>query len=739
MPDLVLDDLNPQQYEAVTAPDGPLLIIAGAGSGKTRVITRRVAHLVRGGIYPNQIFAATFTNKAADEMKRRVAELVDDYSPRDFHIATFHSLCSRILRREASAAGLSRSFTICDERDQVSAIKHVMKQLGVSEKDVKPPDAHHVICQCKMRMLSPEQVSHVTTSHLERTYTEIYAAYDLYLRDNAALDFEDLILQTVRLFQNNRDVLHQYQHYYRHVMVDEYQDTNAVQFELVHLLASGHRNLTVVGDEDQSIYSWRGADVTNLIDFQKHFPDARIIRLEQNYRSTGNILKAAGSVIAHNKQRLGKNLFTTEGEGLPILLHVGRTELEESFAVTDTIEELVAHRGYSYQDFGVFYRISALSRIFEDRLRQRNIPYRVIGGMRFYDRAEIKDMLSYLQLAQNPGNSMALLRVINTPKRGIGSKTVQMVVDLARREQISEFEAMERAAREGMVGGSAARNMTIFARQVRDWNEFAKTGKTSDLLKRILQETEYVENLGDQESLEVRARRENLEELVNAVVLFERENPLSVLQDYLENVSLMSATDNLNAGEQAASLMTLHAAKGLEYKVVFIVGMEDTIFPNARAVMEDRDIEEERRLFYVGVTRAREILVITRSDSRVLYGNVRYNLPSAFLAELPVEIIEPLDPLRFRPDRQKHAELEIVERASQERTAISPPIHHRPAQLPAGARQFSLGQRVRHPILGEGIITGLSGAGRSTSILLRTDDSQTHKLLAAYANLEALD
>lgn len=721
----ILQNLNPQQLEAVTAPDGPLLIIAGAGTGKTRVITRRIAHLVqRHSVRSYQVFAVTFTNKAAGEMKRRIMDLLGEVSPAEFNIGTFHSLCARILRRESTAANLSRDFSICDEHDQISAIKHVMKHLDISDKMLKPADAQYVINQCKMRMLEPEQVGQVTTSALEDKYVEIFREYQKYMREQHALDFEDLLLCTVRLFENSPETLEHYQQRYRQVLVDEYQDTNPVQFQLVRLLAQQHRNLTVVGDEDQSIYSWRGAGISNLLDFQKYFPDARLIRLEQNYRSTANILDAADALIAHNTERIGKTLFTTGERGETLYYVVGGREQDEAYAVARTIEQLVQERGYDYRDCAVFYRISALSRVFEDALRLASIPYRVIGGIRFYERAEIKDLTSYLQVVANPGNAVSLLRIINTPKRSLGPKAVQTIVDYARRNNVSEFEATKRVADEGLVGRAAANQMTGFAQLIHRWREYMQQNSAADLLKKILEDTKYIESLGDPQAMEVRSRTENIQELLNSMVQFQMQYPVATLQDYLENVSLISAVDELPEQESAVSLMTLHSAKGLEFKAVFIVGLEEGIFPNQRAVMEEGRLQEERRLLYVGMTRAREVLVLTRSDSRMLYGGIRFNMPSAFLRELPPDALQPLAGAQFirgeaypkpRPRPNEHAPATATPRL--------------------GNTVYQLGQRVRHPILGEGIITGVSGSGNSLSLILQID-GQMHKLLARYANLE---
>jgi DNA helicase-2/ATP-dependent DNA helicase PcrA len=727
MNDPILDNLNPQQLEAVTAPDGPLLIVAGAGSGKTRVITRRIAHLVRHrGVRPGEIIAATFTNKAADEMKRRVAQLLGDFSPHEFQIATFHSLCARILRREAAHAGIASNFLICDERDQLSAVKHVMKQLALSDKEVKPAQAQEIINQCKIRMLEPEDVGQVTSSRHEELYASIYEAYQKYLRENHALDFEDLIVVMVKLLAGNEAVRAHYQARYRHVMVDEYQDINASQFELVRLLACGHHNLTVVGDEDQSIYSWRGADISNILEFEKHFPDARRIRLEQNYRSTGNVLRAAGAVIANNRNRFDKTLFTDAGPGDPVYVIAAGSELDESASVVDAIRRLRREGGYRFGEMAIFYRVAALSRVYEDRLREHKIPHRVIGGVRFYDRAEIKDMLAYLQVVENPDNTISLLRVINKPKRGIGEKSVQALVDLSRRIGGSVFKALCEAHKHDIVPRGALKQIDTLLRQLSEWRQFSRTRKPSETYACLRQGLNFDESLGDPEAMEVRSRIEHLDELLNAMVLYESEHPCASLQDYLENVSLMSSTDDLKEGEPGVSLLTLHSAKGLEFKVVFIVGLDDEIMPNARSVAEGC-MEEERRLFYVGITRAREILFLTRSDTRMLYGELRRFDPSCFFGELPGDLLSHIhhacgfDPGGRAPGLSPRD--------------TTPGVRMELEGPPASGM---LGKRVRHPLLGDGEVVGIKGRGDRVSFIVQLDDGTTLQLVARHARLEVI-
>lgn len=750
MHDPILDNLNPQQLAAVTAPDGPLMIVAGAGTGKTRVITRRLAHLVRDrGVRPWQIFATTFTNKAAGEMKARVATLTTGICAPEFNISTFHSMCARILRRQAVNVGLEPNFTICDEKDQISALKQVFDRLGITDQVMKPADAQHVINQCKMRMLGPDLV-HRYNESLDDIYPEVYAAYQKLLRESGSVDFEDLILLVVQLFQTNAKVLEEYQNLYRYLMVDEYQDTNLVQVELVSLLAAHHRNLAVVGDEDQSIYSWRGADMTNLLDFQKHFPEAQVVRLEQNYRSTGNILLAASTVIANNKERLGKTLFTSDGSGSPIYIVRAATDKDEANAVAYAMEDL-RERGYKFNEMAVFYRLGALSRNMEEALLARRIPYRVIGGVQFYKRAEIKDAMAYLQVVANPRNSLAFLRIINTPKRGIGQKTVESLISLSSSEGMSLFQAISVAVSRGDFPRATAARLARLASQVEEWIRISPELTPSRLLERILDEINYETSLGDPKNLEVRARLENLDELINSIRRWEDDNASGNLNDFLEMISLTSVTDEIDENDDHVNLMTLHAAKGLEFRAAFIIGMNDELFPSLRAVSERGDFEEERRLFYVGITRAREILTLSFCQSRYMYGEPRMMRVSGFLTELPEEILSELDSLNpsFDPSAQSAAHVDEApvqpteprnwaERQLRQRRNFQPaPVQPRPAVPPTGGK-YKPGTRVRHDIFGDGIITGVKLSGRDQQLFLETDDGSTYQLLAKYARLEIL-
>jgi len=735
--DPILSDLNEQQREAVTAPDEPILIVAGAGTGKTRVITRRIAFLIRDRNFaPWQIFAATFTNKAAEEMKRRVVDLLPAIPESDLNIATFHSLCARILRREITRLGYSPSFLIADEGDQLSAIRHVMRQLGITNKELKPNLVQEVINQCKMRMLEPSDVGQVTHSRFESEIAEIYAAYSTYMQQSGALDFEDLILCTVRLFTEYPDVLASYQQRYQHIMVDEFQDINDSQYALIRLLAGNHRRITVVGDEDQTIYSWRGANIRHILEFDHFFPGSHVIRLEQNYRSTATILAAASSVISHNKDRFQKTLFTTGGKGRPILVIDAENERDEANAVAELIGEFKRRLRIRFSDIAVFYRTAALSRTYEEKLRQLNIPYKVVGGVRFYDRAEVKDMLGYLQLAANPHSNIAFLRVINTPRRGIGDKTLALLQRISHEKKVSLFSASEYAIEASSLPRGASSSLQQFLEQVKKWNELSTTVLPSQLFEQIRTDVDYDKSLGDPELLEVRSRIEHIEELHNSIAIFETENPSATLQDFLEYISLQSSHDEVDSSEDFVLLMTLHTAKGLEFRCVFIVGCNEGILPHARSV-DEGNLEEERRLFYVGMTRAREFLVLSHCAHRVYYGEPRYHSESPFLEEIPSE-----HKYTIRPEETDFARLvlELIHEGNlrHEEKDVVPPRQKQetePTRRSHGSSSL-VGKRVKHPFLGEGVVERVEGWGRDSYLIIKTAEGDKIKLRAKFADLE---
>ena len=736
------DKLNPQQREAVITTEGPLLVIAGAGSGKTRVITHRIAWLIEHcGVPPWQIFAATFTNKAAEEMRQRIARLVPGSDVARLTIATFHAICVSILRREATHVGLTPRFTICDDTDQIALIKDCLRNLSDSATTLKPEEVRAWIGAAKTLMLAPDEARREMPNEHGPLAARVYEQYQQRLLANDAVDFDDLLLHVVRLFQNNPDVLAHYQERWRYLLVDEYQDTNRVQFELIRLLAGRHGNLCVVGDEDQSIYSWRCAEIENLLKFPELFDGTRIIRLEQNYRSTETILQAADHVIAHNRQRLGKTLWSERGRGEPITVITGITEREEAARVVETIQMLRRLQGRPLNSMAIFYRVNALSRVFEDQLRARGIPYRVIGGIRFYDRAEVKDLLAYLRLCVNPRDSVALARVVNKPSRGIGPRSLAEIYNEAVRLNVPLWDILQKIVRKEedapAISGKARAGIADFVMRVKEWGDYAQTHAPQDVLERILDQTRYAESLGTERDIDAIARRENIDELSSALEQHHKDHPGDGLDGFLERVALVNAQDEIDDTD-AVSLMTLHCAKGLEYDVVFLAGMEDPIFPSARAVQEQGHFEEERRLFYVGITRAKDLLFLTRADSRMLHGRPCYNTPSLFLREVPGELLRTLDDaIRHWADNASRRQRE---QPAPDRTATL----HDPAQ--AGASQaaaepcddggiFPLGSRVSHERLGVGRVVGATGSGARRKITVTFDAGLTLEILESFGGL----
>ena len=792
-----LSQLNPAQREAVEAVDGPLLIIAGAGSGKTRVITYRIAYMLRYcGVQPWNLLAVTFTNKAAGEMRRRVIELIDEDPGPALQISTFHSSCARLLRREAYKVGLSSNFTICDASDQIAVIKDCLKTLDYAKDDIVPGMVANVITESKMRMLTAKDYAEAAETPREEMAAEAFALYEKRLRENDAVDFDDLLCYVVRLFDESPETLAEYQHRYGHILVDEYQDTNHVQYRLVEALAREHRNICVVGDEDQCIYSWRGAEISNLLDFQKHFNEAKIVRLEQNYRSTQAILSVADVCITNNEERLGKNLWTARDGGDKPTLMICADGREEAGRV---IERVLYHHanGYHFRDMAVFYRANWLSRPFEDRLRESNIPYRIIGGIKFYERAEIKDILSYLNVIENPLNSIAFLRVINKPRRGIGDKSIGALQQLADARGVSCYAAIEVGLKEKAFSRGLDRKLEQLREMIESWRKLKANGASlTDLLRTVLKDTQYEEKLGDPDDFEVINRRENIAELGTVIGEFEESNPSSELGDFLEMISLRTSVDDMDNSD-AVSLMTLHCAKGLEYKVVFLVALEDTLFPNQRAVEERGNLEEERRLFYVGVTRAEDHLYISRAESRYRFGQTMYNRVSRFLLEVPPSMVneETLDDPGeagvgvYVPGRGRSREFarravqresifdrpptkpktkpesgdvfaDIIRSANKKEDAADRDARGRTspnaraealkqvkqaakknavsfgsARQRASAR-FDVGQRVRHAIFGDGVIKNVDG--RETEVEVQFDNGDTRLFDARYAGLKEL-
>ncbi len=771
----LLESLNEQQREAVTTTAGPLLVLAGAGSGKTRVITHRLAYLVEQGTPPGAILAVTFTNKAADQMRDRAGRLLAGagLGPLDMWIATFHSFCARLLRREAPRLGLPRNFTIFDEEDQLAAVKLAIAQIGGDEKIVAPRAALERIGGAKTHGVTPTMTSEEARDARERAFAQIYQAYDERLRATQALDFDDLLLRALQVLRENEEARAAWAGRFRYIHVDEYQDTNRQQYEILRLLAGQRGNLCVVGDEDQSIYSWRGADVGHILRFEQDFPGARLVRLEKNYRSKQPILDAAGAVVAHNQMRIGKTLQATRGAGSPARFYEAQDASGEAEWVTGEIARLMQEDASAH--LAVFYRTNAVSRTFEEALRRRGIAYRLVGGFSFYKRAEVRDALAYLRLARNPEDDVALLRILNTPPRGIGKTTLESLRTMAQERKCSLWAAIGAMVESGLGRTLAPLRefRSLVAGLTEEFQVVAARGEVSGgaapdaprdtvappasaaFLEEVLRRTGYLDYLQQQNTSESQERSENLQELVNA--LQEAEQTEESLEQFLDRAALVSEADSYQ--EQArVTLMTVHSAKGLEFDHVFLAGLEEGLFPHVRSMKNPADIEEERRLCYVGMTRAKDTLTLTRAVYRPGYWNdqVGEPKPSRFLFEIPKELIETVtgsladagEERRYVPDPEvetrrlvrrypMHGEArrkaESTERLRGERWSSRRSAEPRAR---AGASHPLLGVRVRHKTYGIGTIIAVDGEEDERRLTISFLDHGTKKLVERYANLE---
>lgn len=715
----LLSQLNPDQKEAVVYGDGPLLVLAGAGSGKTRVLTSRVVYLLQEmGVSSRQILAITFTNKAAQEMKNRVAELAPEAG--DLWICTFHAACLRILRRQAEFYGRDRNFVIYDTDDQLTLIKECMKELNLDDKKFPPRAVAAVISQAKNQLFSPVDFEQRAYDVLSRGAATVYHRYQEKIRNNNAVDFDDLIFLTVRLFREYPQVLAYYQDRFRYILVDEYQDTNHAQYVLVNLLAKTNRNLFVVGDPDQGIYSWRGADIKNIMSFERDYPEARIIKLEQNYRSTGSILEAANHLIRNNTNRKEKRLWTAAGPGTPLVNHFGEHEHAEADFVVSRIIRLKELDNRKYGDFAVFYRTHAQSRVFEDILVRAGIPYIIIGGQKFYERKEIKDILAYLRLILNQFDAISLSRVVNVPKRGIGQASLSKIMAFAAEKGISPLEAMAGAAGVAGLTGKARAAAVAFGELIQRLAEESENLTVTELARTVMEETGYRQELVAEGTVESRTRLEYLDEFLSATGEFDRLAEEKDLRSFLENIALVTDMDNLDEELDRVSLMTLHSAKGLEFPVVFLTGLEEGVFPHSRSLLDPGEMEEERRLCYVGLTRARERLYLTHCWKRTLYGQERYNKPSRFLEEIPPHLMEADDNL--------HGEKNKSSRPA--------PVRDFRERNPQTLEAFVLGDKVKHNKWGVGVIVGIQGEGINAEFKVAFPDQGIKLLLAKYAPLE---
>ena len=712
----LLATLNSAQREAVTHTHGPLLVLAGAGTGKTRVLTFRIAYLLnRKMAYPHEILAITFTNKAANEMKERVEKLITR-SARDIWISTFHSFALRILRNDIEKLGFSRDFTVYDEEDQLQVIKECLKELNIDDKRFAPKAIAYHISSAKDKLISPRQYRDDADDLFKEKVAIIYNMYQEKLNKNNALDFDDLLYYAVRLFENYPRVLEYYQRRFKYILVDEYQDTSHAQYRLVNLLAQKHRNLCVVGDPDQSIYSWRGADITNILNFERDYPEAKVVILKENYRSTQKILDAANAVIAKNRMRKEKELFSAKEPGHPVYFYPAVDEKDEAAFVALTIESLVKSGEYNYKDIALLYRTHALSRNFEEAFMQRGIPYVIFGGRRFYDRKEIKDIIAYLRIVANPYDKVSLKRIINEPKRGIGEASIAKIEAYADETGLPMGLLLLRDEALALVSGKTRKALKEFGEMLLWFRELKDRVSVTKLTEEILERSGYLPALKAEDTMEARARIENLNEFLTVTQAFERESEDKSLEAFLATISLLTDADIEEGGENRVRMMTLHAAKGLEFPVVFLVGLEEGIFPHSRAIfsIDPQELEEERRLCYVGITRAQKRLYLTRAWRRTVYGRTDFNEPSRFLDEIPEELIESL--------------LETVSGVNEAAKTLSP---GREKQNWA----FSPGDRVSHKKFGVGTVLEVKPKEGDVVIKVRFEGGEVKELLGSFAPL----
>ncbi|WP_314581589.1 DNA helicase PcrA [uncultured Streptococcus sp.] len=756
----LLNGMNDRQAEAVQTTEGPLLIMAGAGSGKTRVLTHRIAYLIdEKMVNPWNILAITFTNKAAREMRERAEKLKTE--AQDCLIATFHSMCVRILRREADHIGYNRNFTIVDPGEQRTLMKRILKNLNLDPKKWNERAILGSISNAKNDLIDEVAYANLADDMYTEIVAKCYTAYQKELRQSEAMDFDDLIMLTLRLFDQNPDVLTYYQQRYQYIHVDEYQDTNHAQYQLVKLLASRFKNICVVGDADQSIYGWRGADMQNILDFEKDYPEAKVVLLEENYRSTKTILQAANEVIRNNRNRRPKNLWTQNEDGEEIVYYRANDEQDEALFVARTIDQL-SREGYSHKDFAVLYRTNAQSRTVEEALLKSNIPYTMVGGTKFYSRKEIRDVISYLNLIANPSDNISYERVANEPKRGVGPGTVEKIRDFASSQEMSLLDASANILL-SPVKGKAAQAVYEFANILLDLRECLDDYTVTELVEAVLEKTGYAAVLAAQATLESQARIENIEEFLSVTKNFDEspDNPadesgLDKLSRFLNDLALIADTDDGDTESSEVTLMTLHAAKGLEFPVVFLVGMEENVFPLSRASEDEDELEEERRLAYVGITRAEKILYLTNANSRMLYGKTNYNQPTRFLREISSDLLDYQGLARpsnssfkvsyTNSDTSQFGQGMSLAQALQERKRQAAPSSISTGTLPFGKSSqsqpskpevaWAIGDIAHHKKWGDGTVLAVSGSGNSQELKINFPEVGLKKVLASIAPIE---
>ena len=768
----LIEGLNDRQKEAVLATEGPCLVIAGAGSGKTKVLTHKIAYLMKEKyIKPWNILAITFTNKAANEMKERVEKLVGE-AAKDMWIGTFHSICVRILRKYIDRLGFEHSFLIFDTSDQRTLIKECMKTLKIDDKMFTDRSVLSEISNAKNEMLEPKAYqTKYAGDYRKEIIGRIYELYQQRLKENNAIDFDDIINFTIKILEQNEDVLDYYTNKFQYVLVDEYQDTNKAQFTLVTLLASKYGNITVVGDNDQGIYSFRGADITNILNFEKDFPGTKIVKLEQNYRCTGNILKAANSVIKHNENKYEKKLWTENDEGSLPIIHRADDEYDEGRFIVEEINHLRREEYFKYSDFTVLYRMNSQSRAIEEILRREGIPYKILGGLKFYERKEIKDIISYLRLIYNFSDNISLKRIINEPKRGIGKTSIDNIQEISEKTGLSMFDIIKHADEYGLNRVKA--NATEFIETIEYLRSKIEELSISELIKETLNKTGYVKALELENTTEAESRIENLEEFLTVAIEFEEEEAENTLADFLEGITLSSDIDGMEDSEDSVTLMTLHSAKGLEFPVVFLVGLEEGIFPGNKSIGEPKELEEERRLFYVGITRAKQYLYLTCSKKRTIFGSTSYNAVSRFVNEIPSELLEGFDKLDDNSDdfndgqykweygtssKVKSYKLDNTNETKgyaaasgignrqntnngfQFKSAESflNSLNAKKENTEFDISKYKEGQRIYHKKFGEGIINKIEEEGEDYKLDISFDKAGHKRLMAKFANLEVI-
>ena len=738
-------------------------LLRGLGLGKTKVLTHKIAYLIeKEGVRPWNILAITFTNKAANEMKERVERMIGDVA-KDMWIGTFHSICVRILRKYIDRIGFSSSFIIFDTADQRTLVKQCLKQLNIDDKMFSDRAVLSEISNAKNDMLEPAQYKLRTNGEFRKeTIAQIYEMYQKRLRENNAIDFDDIINYTIKILSENPDVLDYYSEKFEYVLVDEYQDTNKSQFTLISILAARHGNITVVGDNDQGIYSFRGADITNILNFEKDFPGTKIIKLEQNYRCTQNILDAANAVIKNNETKYEKKLWTQNGKGQKLSIYRGKNEYDEANFIVEKINELRREEYMTYNDFAVLYRMNSQSRSIEDILRRENIPYKIIGGLKFYERKEIKDTIAYLRLIQNPSDNLSLIRIINEPKRGIGRTSLDNIEQMAIQTENSMYEIIKRADEFGL--NRVFVNSRDFISQIEELRSKKDDMKISDLIKLTLNKTGYTKALEEEDTTEAETRLENIEEFLTVAMEFEDEVAENSLEDFLEGITLSSDIDNSDTEEDSVTLMTLHSAKGLEFPAVFLVGMEEGIFPGYKSIGEPKELEEERRLCYVGITRAKQYLFVSCAKQRTIFGSTSYNRVSRFLEEIPKELLEGYEEAFEEKTSKSYEDYEyewkygssnVTTYKSDDITNIKPQVQYtfrtaesflnnlnKQKQTATNGIDISIyraGQRVYHKKFGEGKINYIEPEGEDAKVDITFEKAGHKRLMAKYAGLELLD